>query len=132
MAAEVEWLRVRGIGRERFAGHLSEFLTSVGFTVEKTESTEPSESHVVARLTRPNPAVPNAAKEMRFRLFPTSGGAAIAWIAPVSAPEGERSRLDRLVRELVAHLERSILTESHATAKVTKVPDVRLPWEIQI
>jgi hypothetical protein len=129
MDAEVEWMRVRGMGRERFAGHLSDYLTGIGYTVERTESTEPAETRIVARLVRMNPAIPSGAKELSFRLFPTSGGAAVAWIGPLTVPEAERGRFDRMVREIFAHLERAVLTESHATAKVSRAPDARLPWE---
>jgi hypothetical protein len=124
-----EWLRARGIGRERFAGYLASYLETIGYTVERSESAEPSESRIVARLTKMNPAVPASAQEIRFRCSPTSGGAALVWEFPSEVADPDRSRMDRLVRELVLHLERAILTESHATAKVTKAPDARLPWE---
>ncbi len=124
-----EWLRVRGIGRERFAGYLADYLGALGYTVERTESAEPSESRVSAKLTRMNPAVPAAAQDVRFRFYPTSGGAALVFEAPTEVPDVDRPRMDRWVRELVLHLERAISTESHATAKVTKAPDARLPWD---
>ncbi|MFI5418692.1 MAG: hypothetical protein ACHQ2Y_07355 [Candidatus Lutacidiplasmatales archaeon] len=124
-----DWLRVRGMGRERFAGYLSDFLTSLGYQVERTESQEPSETRVHATLLKFNPAVPESARELSFRLYPTSGGAATVWEGPTSVPGEERSRFDRFVREMVAHLERVVLTESHATAKVTRIPDAGLPWE---
>ena len=130
MPDETEWLRVRGMGRERFAGHLADFLGTLGYAIERTEIAEPPETRLHATLGRMNPAVPPAARELKFRLFPTSGGAAIVWVAPTAAPAPERPRLDRLVREIVAHLERSVLTESHATAKVSRAPDLRLPWEL--
>jgi hypothetical protein len=120
---------VRGIGRERFAGNLAEALGAFGYAVERSESAEPPESWVVGRLARMNPAIPDSAKELRFRLTPTSGGAAVAWVGPTEVPQGDRSRLDRMVRELASALERAVLTESHATARVTRSPDVRLPWE---
>ncbi|HEV2520673.1 MAG TPA: hypothetical protein VGX00_08715 [Thermoplasmata archaeon] len=129
MDAETEWLRVRGMGRERFAGHLADYLTGIGYSVERIESAEPAETRVVAHLARMNPAIPSGGRELSFRLFPTSGGAAVGWIAPRSVPPEERGRFDRLVREIVAHLERTVLTESHATAKVSRPADVRLPWE---
>jgi hypothetical protein len=124
-----DWLRVRGIGRERFAGYLAEYLGTLGYTVERSESAETSESRLSAKLTRMNPAVPGAAQEVRFRFYPTSGGAALVFEAPTEVPAAERARMDRWVRELVLHLERAISTESHATAKVTKAPDARLPWD---
>jgi len=129
MVDDNEWLRVRGMGRERFAGHLADYLTEIGYVVERSDSTEPSESHLTAELTRMNPAVPVAAKSLRFTVVPTSGGAAVVWIAPLSVPADERGRLDRLVREMAQHLERTVLTESHATARVSRSPDLRLPWE---
>jgi hypothetical protein len=129
MAEATEWLRVRGMGRERFAGYIADFLTAAGFSVERTESSEPAESRVRATLSKMNPAVPDGAKELEFRLFPTSGGAACIWVGPTSIPDPDRARLDRLVREMVSQLERSVSTESHATAKVTRAPAARLPWE---
>ena len=124
-----DWLRVRGIGRERFAGYLADYLGTLGYTVERSESAEPSESRISAKLTKMNPAVPGAAQDVRFRFYPTSGGAALVFEAPTEVPEADRARMDRWVRELVLHLERAISTESHATAKVTKAPDARLPWD---
>ncbi|MFZ1022873.1 MAG: hypothetical protein WAN87_01905 [Thermoplasmata archaeon] len=124
-----DWLRVRGIGRERFAGYLADYLGGLGYTVERSESAEPSESRISARLTKMNPAVPGAATDVRFRFYPTSGGAALVFEAPTEVPEADRARMDRWVRELVLHLERAISTESHATAKVTRAPDARLPWD---
>jgi len=128
VAASTEWLRVRGIGRERFAGNLADCLTEMGYAIERSESTEPPESRLTARLSRMNPAVPESARELRFSLTPTSGGAVIAWVAPTEVPASDRPRLDRMVREITAGLERAVLTESHATAKVTKPPQAHLPW----
>ena len=129
MATEArEWLRVRGMGRERFAGYIADFLTESGFAVERSESTEPAESHVKATLSRMNPAVPEGARHLEFALAPTSGGAACLWVEPVAVPLEDRARMDRLVRELVAHVERAVLTESHATAKVTRAPSFEFPW----
>jgi hypothetical protein len=124
-----EWLRVRGMGRERFAGHLADYLGTLGYTVERTDTTEPSVSVVSGELKRMNPAVPDVAKNLRFTIVPTSGGAAVVWSAPVTVPTADRGRLDRLAREIGQHLERSVLTESHATAKVSRAPDLRMPWE---
>jgi len=123
-----DWLRVRGIGRERFGGYLADYLTSIGYAVERSDTTDPMESHVKGRLERMNPAVPPAAKELAFRFYPTSGGAALVWEAPTSIPAEELARMDRLVREMSAHLERAVATESHATAKVVRPSDPRLPW----
>lgn len=123
-----DWLRVRGIGRERFAAYVSDYLGSLGYVVERTETTEPTESRVTGHLERMNPAVPPAAKSLEFRLYPTSGGAALVWLSPVEVPAEERSRMDRFVRELQTHLERVVHSESHATAKVVRPPESHVPW----
>jgi hypothetical protein len=127
-AGNGDWLRVRGIGRERFAGYLSDYLASIGYAVDREESSEPSESRVRGRLEKANPAVPPAASVLSFRFYPTSGGAALVWEGPTEIPSGELARMDRLVRELSSHLERAIATESHATAKVVRPPEPHLPW----
>ncbi|MCI4350514.1 MAG: hypothetical protein L3K15_03255 [Thermoplasmata archaeon] len=124
-----DWIRVRGIGRERFASYMAEFLETAGFAVERAETAEPSESHVRAHLTRTNPAIPTSGGELAFRVYPTSGGAAAEWELPTIVQAAERARMDRFARELLAHLERSVLTESHGTAKVTRIPGSHLPWE---
>ncbi len=129
MAAEFEWLRGRGIGRERLGGTLADYLATLGYAVEREEKQEPAETRITARLAKPNPAVPTVGRELSFRLYPTSGGSAIAWTGPTEIPAAERGRFDRLVREIVQHVERTVLTESHATAKVSRPPGVRLPWE---
>jgi len=123
-----DWLRVRGIGRERFAAYLADYLTSLGFTVERTDSNEPAESRVRGQLTRMNPAVPPAGAQLAFRLYPTSGGAALVWEAPTEVPAADKARMDRMVREMSSHLERAVATESHATAKVVIPTEARLPW----
>ena len=123
-----DWLRVRGIGRERFATYLADFLGTIGYTGERSETSEPSESRVKGRLEKMNPAVPPAASALEFRFYPTSGGAALVWERPTAVPAEERPRMDRLVREIVTHLERAIATESHATAKVLRPAESRLPW----
>lgn len=123
-----DWLRARGIGRERFAGYLADYLGTLGYVVERTESTEPMESRVRGRLERMNPAVPPAASALEFRLYPTSGGAALIWTAPTEVPPAERPRMDRLMREIQAHLERVVHAESHATAKILRPAEAHLPW----
>ena len=125
-----DWLRVRGIGRERFATYLAEYLGTLGYSVERTDVTEPSESRVKGRLGRMNPAVPPAASALEFRLYPTAGGAALVWEVPTEVPAEQRARMDRLVREISSHLERAIATESHATAKVLRPAEPRLPWAV--
>ena len=124
-----DWLRARGIGRERFAGYLADYLTTLGYAVERVDSTEPSQSRVTGKLERMNPAVPPVAADLAFRLYPTSGGAALVWVAPTEIPADQRARMDRLVAEISSHLVRAVATESHATAKVTAPSDSRLPWQ---
>jgi hypothetical protein len=123
-----DWLRVRGIGRERFAGYLADYLATLGYSVDREESTTAPESRIRGRLGRPNPAVPDGASLLTFRFYPTSGGAALVWEGPTEIPSGELPRMDRLVRELSSHLERAIATESHATAKVVRPAEPHLPW----
>jgi len=124
-----DWLRVRGIGRERFAGYLGDYLATLGYAVTRDELGEKNESRLTGRLGRPNPAVPQAASSIAFRFYPTSGGAAVVWEEPTALPSEERSRMDRLVREISSHLERAISTESHAAAKVIRPSVSRLPWD---
>ena len=123
-----DWLRVRGIGRERFAGYLADYLGTLGYAVRRDELAERNESLLTGQLDRPNPAVPGAAASLVFRFYPTSGGAAVVWEAPVEMPTAEMGRMDRLVREIASHLERAISTESHATAKVIRPSTPKLPW----
>jgi hypothetical protein len=108
---------------------LAEYLASIGYEVVRTETTEPSESTIEAKLNRMNPAVPESGRELRFRFYPTSGGPAAIWLSPEIVAEPDRPRMDRLVREMVAHLERTVSTESHATAKITPAPASRIPWQ---
>jgi hypothetical protein len=124
-----DWLRARGIGRERFAGYLADYLVEIGYVVQRTDTVEPSVSRVTGRLEKMNPAIPPIAKELAFRLYPTSGGAALVWETPAEIPADQKSRMDRLVVEISSHLIRTVATESHATAKVTPPSDSRLPWQ---
>lgn len=129
MGANGEWLRVRGIGRERFAGHFAQQVASLGYAVERTDSVEPPESRLTARLTRMNPAVPESGRELEFLFLPTSGGATVLWAAPREVPEADRARMDRLIRELVYGVDGAIRTESHGQAKLSRAPTAHLPWE---
>ena len=124
-----DWLRVRGIGRERFASYLADYLGTIGYAVERTDTLEPSMSRVRGRLEKMNPAVPPVARDLAFRFYPTSGGAALVWETPTEIPPDERPRMDRLVAEISSHLVRAVATESHGTAKVTPPSDSRLPWQ---
>ena len=124
-----DWLRVRGIGRERFAGYVADYLATLGYAVRRDDLSERNESLLTGQLDRPNPAVPSGAASLVFRFYPTSGGAAVVWEAPIEIPSGEHGRMDRLVREISSHLERAISTESHATAKVIRPPASKLPWD---
>ncbi len=124
-----DWLRVRGLGRERFANYLADYLVTLGFSVDREGASVPNENRVAGRLERTNPAVPSAAHSVSFRLYSTSGGAALVWETPTQLEGAERARMDRFVREIMSHLERAISTESHATAKVFRPSTSRLPWE---
>lgn len=132
MTENGDWLRARGIGRERFAGYVADYLATLGYAVERVEVADPAATHLIARLTRMNPSVPPSAQELGFRLYPTSGGCALVWEAPNVIEASDMSRMDRLVREISAHLERAIATESHATAKVLKPATSHLPWTTNV
>jgi hypothetical protein len=129
MSENHEWLRARGLGRERLATYLAEYLADLGYVVERTESAEPAVTTVAGELKRLNPAVPSGMRALRVRFTPTSGGTAAAWEAPSEIPMGERPSVDRFLRELLLHLERTVRTESHGTAKVSTAPTFRYPWE---
>ncbi|MCI4353499.1 MAG: hypothetical protein L3K14_09010 [Thermoplasmata archaeon] len=131
MVEAADWLRVRGIGRERFVGYIADYLSGLGFTVEKTEMAEPAATRIDGSLARMNPAVPDGLRKVRFRVAPTSGGAAIFWEAPSVLPTAEFGRADRFTRELETHLGRAVSTESHGTAKVVRSPVARFPWAPQ-
>lgn len=128
MAEAADWLRVRGIGRERFVGYIADYLSDIGFTVEKVETAEPAGTQISGSLARMNPAVPDGLRKLRFRVAPTSGGAAIYWEAPSALPPSDLARADRFSRELETHLGRAVSTESHGTAKVVRSPVAQLPW----
>ncbi len=129
MAEGNEWIRARGLGRERLATYLAEYLTGLGYRVERSEATEPAASVVAGELARRNPAVPPVLGALRVRFLPTSGGAAALWEAPRAIPAGQRSAADRFLREMTLHLERRVQTESHGTAKVQGSFSGRLPWD---
>jgi hypothetical protein len=123
-----EWIRGRGLGRERLAAYLADYLTELGYTVEREEIAEPPSSVVRAELKRMNPAVPGAMRQLQVRFTPTSGGTAASWESPREVLPAEHARVDRFIRELLLHLERTVRTESHGTANLQPVPSARLPW----
>ncbi|MGI0052694.1 MAG: hypothetical protein ACREC5_02385 [Thermoplasmata archaeon] len=129
MAEGAEWIRALGLGRERIATYLADYLTGLGFTVERSDQSEPAASVVAAELNRMNPAVPETMRRIRVRFSPTSGGAAARWESPLSVPTEQRSAADRFVREMTLHLERTARTESHGTAKVMGPISGRPPWD---
>lgn len=124
-----EWLRGRGIGRERLAGHFDDFLASNGFKVERLEDPEGPATTLRGELSRMNPAVPESGRHFEARLVPTSGGCAVYWVRPIEVAEADRPRLGRFVREMLQHVERSVSTGSHGTAKVARALGERMPWE---
>jgi hypothetical protein len=123
-----DWIRGRGLGRERLAAYLADYLTELGYTVEREEIAEPASSLVRAELKKMNPAVPGAMRTVRVRFTPTSGGTAARWESPTEVAAEERARVDRFLRELLLHLERTVRTESHGTAKLQSAPTPHLPW----
>ena len=126
------WLRVRGVGRERVARYLGEFLTGAGYTVEDQQDggSEASRSVIQATLTKANPAVVPFLVQIRLSVSPTAGGALITWESPRSAPpEAERPRAIRFLHEFLTHVERIIATESRGTAKVTRSTPHGLPFD---
>ena len=129
MSANGEWIRARGLGRERLASYLAEYLVELGYAVERAEVADPAASVVAGTLKRMNPAVPVGLTHVRLKFTPTSGGAAGSWETPSNLPADQKARADRFVRELVMHLERAVRTESHGTAKLQSVPGARLPWD---
>jgi hypothetical protein len=128
MSETGEWIRGRGLSRERLAQYLADYLQELGYTVEREEVTDPAASLLRAELKRMNPAVPGAMHTLQLRFTPTSVGTAAAWEVPTEVDVGERGRVDRFLRELLLHLERKVRTESHGTAKLQEVPTPRLPW----
>jgi hypothetical protein len=128
MSVGGEWIRGRGLGRERLAAYLADYLTELGYTVEREEVAEPASSLVRAELKKMNPAVPGAMRQLQVRFTPTSGGTAASWESPTEVSPAEHARVDRFVRELLLHLERTVRTESHGTANLQSIPSARLPW----
>jgi hypothetical protein len=122
-----EWLRSQGIGRERFAIALQDFLKDAGFDFT-TEDRGEEGTVITAQLRRPNPALPGSMHQLAFRLRPTGGGALLRWEAPVEIVAAERGGVDRFVREMRLQLERTVRTESHGTAKVVAPESGELPW----
>jgi hypothetical protein len=122
-----EWLRSQGIGRERFAIALQSFLKEAGFE-STTEDRGDEGTVILAELRRSNPALPGSLKHLAFRLRPTGGGALLRWEGPVEIVATDRGAVDRFVREMRLHLERTVRTESHGTAKVVAPEGGELPW----
>jgi hypothetical protein len=117
------WLRVRGIGRERLARYVAEFLSGAGFRVEeRTDGTGAAVTSTVhGTLAKPNPAVPTSFAHLEFRTSPTAGGALLRWEAPTSlAQESEKSRALRFATELSSNLEQRVALESRGQGKVTR------------
>jgi hypothetical protein len=117
------WLRVRGIGRDRLARYVAEFLSGAGYRVEESNDTlggNPA-SRIVAELARPNPAVPSSLHHLEFRTAPTAGGSLLRWEAPTAlSNEAEKSRALRFATELLSNLEQRIVLESRGTGKITR------------
>ena len=128
MTGSTDWIRARGLNRERLGGYLADYLTELGYAVERTEPPEGNATVISAELRRMNPAVPDALRTIRVRFTPTSGGAAGTWEAPATVEGSARSRVDRFLAELLLHLERTVRTESHGTAKLTPATGPTLPW----
>lgn len=117
------WLRVRGIGRERLARYVSEFLTGAGYRVEESADLQGGQptSHLVADIARPNPAVPSSFNHLEFRTSPTTAGSALGWEEPRAlANDTERSRALRFATELLSNIEQRVALESRSPGRVTK------------
>ena len=129
MAAESEWLRVRGIGRERFAGNLADYLTGIGYTVERTRVDRTARrASLVAQLTRMNPAVPEERARAALPPLPDQrrrrgrlGGAA-------EVPGADRRRLDRMVREIYGRTSSARSSRRATRRRRSPPPQARLPW----
>ena len=132
MTGNTDWIRARGLSRERLSGYLADYLAELGFSVERAEEPEANATVVSAELRRLNPAVPSALHLLRGRFTPTSGGAAATWEHPLEVDVADRSRVDRFVAELTLHLERTVRTESHGTAKITPGMGGGLPWSLPL
>jgi hypothetical protein len=130
MTGSTDWIRARGLSRERLGTYLADYLTELGYAVERTELAEENATEIAGALKRMNPAVPSSLRTLRIRFTPTSGGAAGAWEEPSRLEASERSQVDRFLAELILHLERTVRTESHGTAKLAVVSGSALPWEI--
>src|SRR5215472_736889 len=99
MSEHAEWIRARGIGRERFAAYFADYLTELGYAVDRKEEEEPASSVVSGELKKMNPAVPAALRTIQVRFTPTSGGAAAQWERPSEGASTEKGSMDRFVRE---------------------------------
>ncbi|MDE1881441.1 MAG: hypothetical protein KGI89_12945 [Euryarchaeota archaeon] len=121
---------MRGIGRERLARYVSEFLSGAGYRVEEKNELlggQPA-SRLVADLARPNPAVPSSFTHLEFLASPTAAGSSLRWEVPSKlAHESERSRAQRLATELLSNLEQRVALESRSAGRITKESAVPPP-----
>ncbi len=118
-----DWLRVRGVGRERLGRYLAEFLGESGYAV--TEGEEPVAEgpsfKVSGTLKHPHHAIPPALTSLTVRFLPTSGGCQAVWEAPVDPVEGpDRARAERFVAEILARLDQRVATETRGTSRLVR------------
>lgn len=121
-----EWLRAQGLGRERLATYVAEYLRGRGYAVEIIE--DGGTSRLSAHVERPHPSVPPALADLRFSLVPSAGGSILSWDAPETVPSSELPRADRLAHELEQHLIRIASTQSHGVARLRPSLNAAAPW----
>ena len=118
-----DWLRVRGVGRERLGRYLAEFLEESGYTVREMEEpvgATPS-FKVSATLKHPHHAIPAVLSALAVRFLPTSGGCQAVWESPVTPVEGpDRARAERFVAEILARLDQRVATETRGTSRLVR------------
>jgi hypothetical protein len=118
-----DWLRVRGVGRERLGRYLAEFLEESGYAVtELEEPLGPTPSFkVTATLRRPHHAIPPALGTITVRFLPTAGGCQAVWEGPVATLAGsDRARAERFVAEILARLDQRVATETRGTSRLVR------------